>query len=54
MQNEVKTRIIEGGGIPISPIIDKNAVIIGYIYSTLECTDCRIRGKSLAPPFWKP
>jgi len=53
MQNEVKTRIIEGGGIPISPIIDKN-VIIGYIYSTLECTDCRIRGKSLAPPFWKP
>jgi hypothetical protein len=53
MQNEVKTRIIEGGGIPISPIIYQNA-IIGYIYSTLECTDCRIRGKSLAPPFWKP
>jgi hypothetical protein len=52
MQYEVQTRIIGGGGVPISSIIDKN-VLIGYTYSSIECTDCRIRGKSLAPPFWK-
>lgn len=53
MQHEVQLSIIEGTGIPIAPIVDQN-VVIGYTYSTIECTDCRIRGKSLPPPFWKP
>jgi hypothetical protein len=53
MQHEVQLFIIDGNGIPISAIIEMN-VLIGYTYSTIECTDCRIRGKSLPPPFWKP
>jgi hypothetical protein len=53
MQHEVQQFIIDGNGIPISAIIEMN-VLIGYTYSTIECTDCRIRGKSLPPPFWKP
>jgi hypothetical protein len=52
MQNEVASIIINGNGIPISSIVKMNT-LIGYIYSSIECTDCRIRGKSLAPPFWK-
>lgn len=53
MQYEVQSIIINGGAIPVSPIIKMNN-IIGYIYSSIECTDCRIRGQSLPPPFWQP
>jgi len=53
MLNEVAAFIINGGGVPISAITNRN-VVIGYIYSSIECTDCRIRGRTLAPPFWKP
>ena len=28
-------------------------IIIGYLYSTLECTDCTIRGTTQAPPWWQ-
>lgn len=53
MQHEVQLIIIDGSAIPVSSIVNMN-VLIGYTYSTVECTDCRIRGKSLPPPFWKP
>jgi hypothetical protein len=53
MLHEVQGSIIDGGGIPIAPIVDQGFVI-GYIFSTLECTDCRIRGLSQPPLFWKP
>jgi len=53
MQHEAQSIIIDGNGIPISAIVNMN-VLIGYTYSTIECADCRIRGKSLPPPFWKP
>jgi hypothetical protein len=51
MQNEVKMFIIEGTGIPIAGIT-KNGSLIGYLYSTIVCTDCRIRGKTQKPSFW--
>ncbi|HEY9194761.1 MAG TPA: DUF4249 domain-containing protein [Mucilaginibacter sp.] len=53
MSREVEAYIINGFGVPVSPISQMNNVI-GYTYSSLECTDCRIRGQSQPPPFWKP
>ncbi|MDB5149313.1 MAG: hypothetical protein JWQ57_3333, partial [Mucilaginibacter sp.] len=51
MQDEVKLLIIDGNGIPIQEIT-KSGQTAGYTYSTLDCTDCRVRGRVQAPPFW--
>lgn len=50
--NDVLNIIINGTGIPITEISQKNSTI-GYTYSSIECTDCRIRGRVQAPSFWK-
>lgn len=51
MANDVQNFIIRGGSIPISEITDHNS-LIGYTYSSAECSDCRIRGHVATPPFW--
>ncbi len=53
MANEVEKYIIESDGIPMSEI-SKGNIVLGYTYSSIECTDCRIRGKVAQPPFWIP
>lgn len=51
--NDVENRIIEGTLIPISTISPDGFHIIGYTASSVECTDCRVRGRIEAPVFWK-
>jgi hypothetical protein len=51
MQDEVKLLIIDGNGIPIQEIT-KSGQTAGYTYSSLNCVDCRIRGRVQAPSFW--
>lgn len=50
-KDEVQEYIIGGGGIPLGEI-SKDGQVIGFTYSTIECSDCRIRGKSQQPSFW--
>jgi len=51
-QNEVLNFIINGGAVPVADITKQNNTI-GYTYSSIECTDCRIRGRVQTPSFWK-
>jgi hypothetical protein len=51
-RNEVLDFIINGGAIPVADITQRNNTI-GYTYSSIECTDCRIRGRVQTPSFWK-
>ncbi|QEC76923.1 DUF4249 domain-containing protein [Mucilaginibacter ginsenosidivorax] len=51
-QNDVKVLILEGPLIPITTILKDSYVVLGYTASTLDCVDCRLRGKTEAPPFW--
>ncbi|WDF78055.1 DUF4249 domain-containing protein [Mucilaginibacter sp. KACC 22773] len=51
--NDVQNQIVNGGLIPISTISKDGFHVIGYTASTVECTDCRVRGQVTAPPFWK-
>jgi hypothetical protein len=53
MQHEVQSLIIDGGSIAVTSIV-KGISVIGYTFSTVECTDCTLRGKLTPPPFWKP
>lgn len=39
--------------IPTSAIKNSLGQIIGYLYSTIPCTDCTLRGTTQTPPFWK-
>ncbi|WP_413670078.1 DUF4249 domain-containing protein [Mucilaginibacter sp. Mucisp86] len=50
-QNDVLSMIINGSGIPITDVSQQNSTI-GYTYSSIECTDCRIRGRVQTPTFW--
>ena len=50
--NEVEAMIIKGGGIPIRTISSEGG-IAGYLYSSTQCADCRIRGRVQQPSFWK-
>lgn len=49
--NDVLNLIINGVGVPVNEISAQN-VILGYTYSTIGCTDCRIRGRVQQPSFW--
>jgi hypothetical protein len=51
MANDVLNIIINGGAVPVDAITVRNS-LLGYTYSTTECTDCRIRGRVATPPFW--
>jgi hypothetical protein len=51
-QNDVLNMIINGSGIPITDI-SKERNIVGFTYSSIECTDCRIRGRVQTPSYWK-
>ncbi|AYL98513.1 DUF4249 domain-containing protein [Mucilaginibacter celer] len=50
-EDDVKNLIVNGTGVPILDITQARS-IIGFTYSTIECTDCRIRGRVQAPSFW--
>ncbi|WP_121808592.1 DUF4249 domain-containing protein [Mucilaginibacter kameinonensis] len=50
-QNDVLNIIVNGNAIPLLEITQK-LDIIGFTYSTIECSDCRIRGRVQAPSFW--
>lgn len=41
--------------IPTSAVYSKGGitVVIGYLYSSIQCTDCTIRGNKQAPPWWQ-
>jgi hypothetical protein len=49
--HEVNDFIVVGGAIALDEILQQRTVA-GYTYSTLECADCRIRGRVQAPLFW--
>lgn len=51
-QDDVLSIIINGTAIPVDAITQQNSVI-GYTYSSIECTDCRIRGRVPTPSYWK-
>ncbi len=52
--NEVAAQLIPLNSMynPTS-VITKNGLILGYMGSSIECTDCTIRGSITAPSFWK-
>jgi len=52
-QNDVKALILDGPLIPIATILQGSYTVLGYTASTVDCVDCRVRGKIEAPPFWK-
>jgi hypothetical protein len=49
--NDVQSMIINGGAIPVQAITSQ-IKIIGFTYSSVECTDCTIRGRVATPSFW--
>ncbi|MDB5149314.1 MAG: hypothetical protein JWQ57_3334 [Mucilaginibacter sp.] len=51
-ENTVKDFIINGGENAVLEISNQNAVT-GYTYSSVQCTDCTIRGALKKPSFWK-
>jgi hypothetical protein len=53
MANEVQNYIINSDAVPLQTITMGN-IVLGYTYSSIECSDCRIRGKVEQPPFWIP
>jgi hypothetical protein len=50
--NDVEANILHGSLVPISIIAPDGFHIIGYTASSMECTDCRVRGTLQTPPFW--
>jgi hypothetical protein len=50
-QNDVLNIIVNGIAVPIIDIT-KERDLKGFTYSSIECTDCRIRGRVQAPSFW--
>lgn len=54
MENQVQNTLINPpiDYIPTSPII-RGPVIVAYLYSTIKCVDCTIRGTKQAPPWWQ-
>lgn len=50
--DEVDLFIIKGGGIALTQITSIRSVI-GYTYTSIDCADCRIRGRVQPPSFWK-
>ncbi|MFC0519025.1 DUF4249 domain-containing protein [Mucilaginibacter angelicae] len=51
-ENTVKDFIVNAGENPVLDI-NKQNTIIGYTYSSVQCTDCTIRGVLKRPSFWK-
>jgi len=53
-ENDVDLFIIKGGLIPIAAIISPfTRKIVAYEASTIECTDCRLKGTVNVPGFWQ-
>jgi len=52
-QDDVALFILKGGLVPTSSVLDSLGQLIGYRASTVECTDCRVRGNINAPVFWQ-
>jgi Domain of unknown function (DUF4249) len=53
-ENDVDLFIIKGGLVPITAIISPfPRKIVGYEASTIECTDCTLKGTTTAPPYWE-
>ena len=54
MENQVQNTLINPpiDYIPTVPILS-GPVIVGYLYSTIQCTDCTIRGAKQAPAWWQ-
>lgn len=53
-ENDVDLFIIKGGLIPIASIISPfTGKIVAYEASTVECTDCRLKGTVNVPDFWQ-
>ena len=47
--------VLINGGRPLVPtriLYGLGGVIRGYIYTTIFCADCRIRGTTVQPSFW--
>ncbi len=50
------SHILDGvnlGNLPTSAIYAPGGLIIGYLYSTRDCTDCTLRGTTQPPSFWR-
>ena len=42
------------GSIPVSELLSQRGPgVIGYLYSTKACIDCRVRGTNIRPAFWE-
>ncbi|SDE11481.1 protein of unknown function [Mucilaginibacter pineti] len=50
--NDVEVNIIKGGAIALTQIASMRD-ILGYTFTSIDCADCRIRGRVQPPSFWK-
>lgn len=48
-----KNTFASGLVLPVSDLLNDRGSIIGYMGSTAECVDCRLRGTIVKPDFWK-
>jgi hypothetical protein len=54
--NEVEENLIplNAGNVPLSSIVATGSpAVIGYTSSSIECSDCTIRGSNVQPSFWR-
>jgi len=52
-QNDVEAVLFSSGNYVITSAIIQNNAIVGYRYSSEECTNCTLRGAIQQPSFWK-
>jgi len=52
-QNDVEAVLFSSGNYVITSAIIQNNAIVGYRYSSEECTNCTLRGTTQQPVFWK-
>jgi hypothetical protein len=46
-------RFVLNNYVPVFPICDDGPICTTYLSSTVNCTDCRLRGNAEAPSFWE-
>ena len=53
--NDVANILINGpySDLPTDALFTPTGTIYGYLYSSIECTDCTLRGTTKVPSFWK-
>ncbi|MGV3589461.1 MAG: DUF4249 domain-containing protein [Adhaeribacter sp.] len=50
---DVAATFTSGLVLPISDVLNETSMLIGYMGSSAECVDCRLRGTNVKPDFWE-